>query len=176
MPVVGVPHLLSLADLTAPQIHRVLVHAHTLKHISQPWLAPQGSVPVKAGQLRLPSQSLFNKSIALLFSKRSTRTRVSAETAAGLLGGRALFLGKDDIQIGVNETVRDSSRVIGGFCQGVFARVGEHSEIEASLLLCSRTPHLLTPRCNRNMQSTHLSPCSMLSHPSGIRHKFWPTF
>ena len=80
----------------------------------------------------MPSQSLFSKSIALLFSKRSTRTRVSAETAATLLGGRALFLGKEDIQLGVNESVRDSARVIGGMCQGIFARVGEHSEIEVS--------------------------------------------
>lgn len=78
----------------------------------------------------MPSQSLFNKSIALLFSKRSTRTRVSAETAAVLLGGRALFLGSEDIQIGVNESVRDSARVIGGMCQGIFARVGAHEEIE----------------------------------------------
>jgi len=78
----------------------------------------------------MPSQSLFNKSIALLFSKRSTRTRVSAETAATLLGGKALFLGSEDIQLGVNESVQDSSRVIGGMCQGIFARVGAHEEIE----------------------------------------------
>jgi len=65
-----------------------------------------------------------------LFSKRSTRTRVASETAAVLLGGRALFLGREDIQIGVNESVRDSARVIGGMCQGIFARVGEHEEIE----------------------------------------------
>ncbi|KAI6008704.1 Aspartate/ornithine carbamoyltransferase [Pisolithus orientalis] len=78
----------------------------------------------------MPSQSLFNKSIALLFAKRSTRTRVSAETAAVLLGGRALFLGREDIQLGVNETPRDTARVIGGMCQGIFARVGAHEEIE----------------------------------------------
>ncbi|KAG8824404.1 ornithine carbamoyltransferase, partial [Serendipita sp. 400] len=66
----------------------------------------------------------------MLFSKRSTRTRVSAETAAVLLGGRALFLGRDDIQLGVNESARDTARVLGGMCQGIFARVGDHSEIE----------------------------------------------
>ncbi len=129
----AVPHLMTLADLSPAQITRLLSHAHHLKQISRPWLAPQ-----KRGsktQLRMPSQSLFMKSIALLFSKRSTRTRVSAETAATLLGGRALFLGRDDIQIGVNESVRDSARVIGGMCQGIFARVGDHSEIEVSTLL-----------------------------------------
>jgi ornithine carbamoyltransferase len=124
-----VPHLMTLADLSAPQIRRAVSHAYHLKQLSTPWLAPQlGSG--KQPRLRMPSQSLFNKSIALLFSKRSTRTRVAAETAALLLGGRALFLGKDDIQLGVNESPRDTARVLGGMCQGIFARVGDHSEIE----------------------------------------------
>ncbi|KAI6017851.1 Aspartate/ornithine carbamoyltransferase [Pisolithus marmoratus] len=125
----AVPHLMSLADLTAPQILRIVNHAHYLKQVSLPWLAPQSSSK-KSARLRMPSQSLFNKSVALLFSKRSTRTRVSAETAAVLLGGRALFLGREDIQLGVNETPRDTARVIGGMCQGIFARVGAHEEIE----------------------------------------------
>jgi len=55
---------------------------------------------------------------------------LAAETATTLLGGRALFLGKEDIQLGVNESVRDSARIIGGMCQGIFARVGDHEEIE----------------------------------------------
>jgi ornithine carbamoyltransferase len=55
---------------------------------------------------------------------------VSAETSAVLLGGRALFLGQEDIQLGVNESSRDTARVIGGMCQGIFARVGDHAEIE----------------------------------------------
>ncbi|KAI6152984.1 Aspartate/ornithine carbamoyltransferase [Pisolithus thermaeus] len=104
----AVPHLMSLADLTAPQILRIVNHAHYLKQVSLPWLAPQSSSK-KSPRLRMPSQSLFNKSVALLFSKRSTRTRVSAETAA---------------------SPRDTARVIGGMCQGIFARVGAHEEIE----------------------------------------------
>lgn len=127
-----VPHLMTLADLTGPQIQRVVSHSHVLKQISLPWLAPQSS-NMKQRNLRMPSQSLFNKSIALLFSKRSTRTRLSAETASGLLGGRALFLGREDIQLGVNESPRDTARVVGGMCQGIFARVGEHEEIEVRL-------------------------------------------
>ncbi|KZT38635.1 ornithine carbamoyltransferase [Sistotremastrum suecicum HHB10207 ss-3] len=145
----SVPHLMTLADLSVPQINRLVRHSFALKQLSTPWLKPmpRRSMPSitttksstgtglktkskKVNDLRLPSQSLFNKTIALLFSKRSTRTRVSAETAAVLLGGRALFLGKEDIQLGVNESVRDSARVLGGMCQGIFARVGDHSEIE----------------------------------------------
>ncbi|KAJ7283959.1 putative ornithine carbamoyltransferase precursor [Mycena rebaudengoi] len=127
----GPPHFLTLADLSVAQIKRLLAHSAVLKHNSQSWLAPQGTLSLKkTNNLRLPSQSLFNKTVAMLFSKRSTRTRVAAETSAVLLGGRALFLGREDIQLGVNESVRDSARVIGGMCQGIFARVGEHSEIE----------------------------------------------
>lgn len=126
-----VPRLMTLGDLTGPQITRILKHSYYLKQLSLPWLEPQGSTPSKQiSNLRMPSQSLFNKSIALLFSKRSTRTRLSAETSASLLGGRALFLGSQDIQLGVNETPRDTARVIGGMCQGIFARVGDHTEIE----------------------------------------------
>ncbi|KAA1470758.1 ornithine carbamoyltransferase 1 [Dentipellis sp. KUC8613] len=128
-----VPHLMTLADLTGPQILRAVTHAHYLKQISLPWLAPHHNVQGSGSRrerLRMPSQSLFNKSIALLFSKRSTRTRVSSETATVLLGGRALFLGSEDIQLGVNESARDTARVIGGMCEGIFARVGDHSEIE----------------------------------------------
>lgn len=132
-----IPHLLTLADLTGPQIRQLVSHSHRLKHQSLPWLQPKGSVPAKQlARLALPSQSLFNKTIALLFSKRSTRTRIAAETSASLLGGRALFLGQDDIQLGVNETPRDTARVIGGMCQGIFARVGGHEEIEVSAAGC----------------------------------------
>ncbi|KIM31353.1 hypothetical protein M408DRAFT_327591 [Serendipita vermifera MAFF 305830] len=125
------PHLMTLADLSVPQIQNVLTHALRLKNISQKFLMP--AKPQKISQKlhrEAPPQSLSHASIALLFSKRSTRTRVSAETASVLLGGRALFLGREDIQLGVNESARDTARVLGGMCQGIFARVGEHSEIE----------------------------------------------
>ncbi|KAF8966825.1 ornithine carbamoyltransferase 1 [Flammula alnicola] len=124
-------HLMSLADLSPAQINRVLTHSLALKHRSKPWLTPTPPTSHKSTKsLRLPSQSLFLKTIALLFSKRSTRTRIAAETSAELLGGRALFLGGDDIQLGVNESPRDTAQVIGSMCQGIFARVGDHSEIE----------------------------------------------
>jgi ornithine carbamoyltransferase len=126
---------MTLADLSPAQINRVLAHSYALKRQSLPWLEPQGIQRQKDPKFRLPPQSLFNKTIALLFSKRSTRTRLAAETSSVLLGGRALFLGRDDIQLGVNESPRDTARVIGGMCQGIFARVGEHAEIEVKLFL-----------------------------------------
>ncbi|KAG8746482.1 ornithine carbamoyltransferase [Ceratobasidium sp. 414] len=127
-----VPHLMTLADLSVGQLNRVLAHSASLKRISKPLLEPH-----TAGIRSLPTveQTLANKTVALLFSKRSTRTRVAAETSAVLLGGRALFLGREDIQLGVNESARDTVNVLGSMCQGVFARVGGHEEIEARPIL-----------------------------------------
>ena len=65
----------------------------------------------------------------MTFSKRSTRTRVSTEGAITALGGHPMFLGKDDIQLGVNESLYDTSIVISSMVSAWVARVGEHSEI-----------------------------------------------
>lgn len=126
------PHLMTLADLSVGQINRLIVHSLHLKRRSLPWLLPQ-KTGVKRDKMRLPSQSHFGKSIALLFSKRSTRTRLAAETSVEMLGGKTIFLGMEDIQLGVNESRRDTARVIGGMCQGIFARVGEHEDIEVGI-------------------------------------------
>ena len=162
---------MTLADLSPSQINGIVSHAHYLKHISLPWLSPQHS-GAKASKLRMPSQSLFGKSIALLFSKRSTRTRLSAETSTLLLGGKAVFLGKDDIQLGVNESARDTARVIGGMCQGIFARVGEHSEIEVSTtsLACIPPPdtECVTQELAQHSPVPVLNALSSLWHPTQV--------
>jgi ornithine carbamoyltransferase len=157
---------MTLADLSPSQITGIVSHAYYLKHISLPWLSPQQR-GVKAPKLRMPSQSLFSKSIALLFSKRSTRTRLSAETATVLLGGKAVFLGRDDIQLGVSESAGDTARVIGGMCQGIFARVGDHSEIEVR-----KTRLICIPRSNteRIKEIAEHSPVPVLNALSSLWH------
>jgi ornithine carbamoyltransferase len=155
---------MSMADLTGPQILRLVGHAHALKQVSLPWLAPQARNQ-KNARLRMPSQSLFNKSVALIFAKRSTRTRVSAETAAVLLGGRALFLGREDIQLGVNESPRDTARVLGGMCQGIFARVGDHEEIEVSSQSAFVAPVRTSPQ-----ELAKYSPVPVLNALSSLWH------
>jgi ornithine carbamoyltransferase len=123
------PHLITLADLSAAQINRFLIHSHNLKRTSLPLLRPFAGGKKPEDRTPGVSKALRDKSIALIFSKRSTRTRLAAETSTNLLGGNALFLAPSDIQLGVNESFRDSSRVIGGMCQGIFARVGKNAEI-----------------------------------------------
>lgn len=93
------PSFLSLADLSTPEITRLVALSHHFKSQCKP--------PVNA-----PSKlekSLADKTIGLLFSKRSTRTRVASETSTKLLGGHPMFLGPSDIQLGVNESLKDTS-------------------------------------------------------------------
>jgi ornithine carbamoyltransferase len=53
-------------------------------------------------------QPLLGQSMSMIFQKRSTRTRVSTETGIAMLGGHALMLGPQDVQLGVNETLKDT--------------------------------------------------------------------
>lgn len=72
---------------------------------------------------------LTGQSVSMLFQKRSTRTRVSTETGMGLLGGQSLFLGPSDIQLGVNESMRDTAEVLSRFNSLILARVFGHDDI-----------------------------------------------
>lgn len=65
----------------------------------------------------------------MTFSKRSTRTRVSTEAAVAAMGGHPMFLGKDDIQLGVNESLYDTSVVISSMVSCIVARVNGHSDV-----------------------------------------------
>lgn len=76
-----------------------------------------------------PSKPLTNHTVSMIFQKRSTRTRVSTETGMSLLGGHALFLGPSDIQLGVNESMRDTANVLSRFNSHILARVFAHDDI-----------------------------------------------
>jgi len=166
---------MSLADLSVKEINHVLHHSLILKHASKKLHNPlDPTKPGSRASLLVPTQSLARSTVALLFSKRSTRTRVAAETATVLLGGRALFLGREDIQLGVNETVADSARVLSSMCQGLFARVGAHSEVEVSPDLMESTNRPLNPMCSRNLHNTQAYLSSTLYPLTGIPPKSSP--
>ncbi|KAK1931797.1 Ornithine carbamoyltransferase [Phytophthora citrophthora] len=66
---------------------------------------------------------------SMIFQKRSTRTRISSEVGMHLLGGKGLFLSSDDIQLGVNETMKDTALVLSRFNSIILARVYGHKDI-----------------------------------------------
>ncbi|MDR0352500.1 MAG: ornithine carbamoyltransferase [Opitutaceae bacterium] len=73
---------------------------------------------------------LQHQTWAMIFSKSSTRTRVSFEVGIHELGGNPLFLNKGDIQLGRGETVADTARVLSRFVHGLVVRTFDHAEVE----------------------------------------------
>ncbi len=75
------------------------------------------------------SKALAGKSLAMIFQKPSTRTRVSFEVGMFQLGGQALFLGANDIQLHRGETISDTARVLSRYVHGIMARVFAHQDV-----------------------------------------------
>jgi ornithine carbamoyltransferase len=74
-------------------------------------------------------QALAGQTLAMIFQKPSTRTRVSFEVGMWQLGGFALYLSGTDLQIGRGETIADTARVLSRYCNGIMARVFGHADI-----------------------------------------------
>jgi len=72
---------------------------------------------------------LRGRSLAMIFEKPSTRTRVSLEVAASELGAHALYLSAGELQLGRGETIADTARVLSRYVHGITARVFSHSTV-----------------------------------------------
>ena len=79
---------------------------------------------------RIPHHYLEGQSLAMIFTKSSTRTRVSFEVGMYQLGGQALFLSSNDIQIGRGETIHDTANVLSGMVDAIMIRTFAHKDIE----------------------------------------------
>jgi ornithine carbamoyltransferase len=106
---------LTLQDFTYEELKFLLDTAMELKRAR------------KRGQIE---PLLFGKTLAMIFQKPSTRTRVSFEIAMSDLGGRALYLRWDDLQLGRGETIADTARVLSRYVDGIMARVFSHKDLE----------------------------------------------
>eukprot|EP00127_Corallochytrium_limacisporum_P007205 Clim_evm78s243 gene=Clim_evmTU78s243 len=111
----GLRHLVTLGEYSPERIRALLASSASLKQKFRSGVRDY--------------RPLQGHSMAMIFQKRSTRTRVSSETGMAWLGGHALFLGKDDIQLGVNESLYDTAKVLSGFNDVILARVFEHKTI-----------------------------------------------
>lgn len=108
-------HFLTLADFTKEELMYLIDLAMDLK-------AKQHS-----GE---PHRLLEGKTLAMIFEKASTRTRVSFETGIYQLGGHGLFLSKDDIQLDNGESLSDTSKVLSRYVDGIMIRTFAHETLE----------------------------------------------
>ena len=83
---------------------------------------------MKSGQYR--ERPLAGRTLAMIFTKSSTRTRVSFEVGSTQLGGHALFLSSRDIQLGRGEPIRDTARVLSRYVDGIMIRTFAHADVE----------------------------------------------
>ena len=108
-------HFLKETDFKRSELSKLFALARELKR--------------KRGRSASPAP-LKGQTWALIFSKSSTRTRVSFEVGIHELGGNPLFLNKNDIQIGRGETIEDTARVLSRFVHGLIVRTFDHSDVE----------------------------------------------
>ena len=112
----GLQHkdLLSIHDLTSEEVERILTMAQKLKRMQK---------------IGVPHEYCKGKTLAMLFSKASTRTRISFETGFHQLGGHAIYLSDKDSQIGRGEPIRDTARVLSRMVDGIMVRTFAHASV-----------------------------------------------
>ena len=133
----SVRHFLTLADLSAPELERLLARAGALKQ------APRAGA------------SLAGRVMAMLFEKSSTRTRVSFEAGMAQLGGASMFLSPRDLQLDRGEPIEDTARVIGRMVDVVVIRAHRHETVERF------ARHSRVPVINALTDAHH--PCQLLA-------------
>lgn len=127
--------LISLHDLTAKEVEELLSLGLKLKK------------ELKSG---IPHKILAGKTLGMIFTKSSTRTRVSFEVGMTQLGGYPLFLSSNDIQLGRGETIHDTAKVLERYLDGIMIRTYAHSDVlelaeEASIPVINALTDLLHP-------------------------------
>ncbi|MBT5031815.1 MAG: ornithine carbamoyltransferase [Proteobacteria bacterium] len=111
----NVRHFLTLMDLSSAELKSILSRAVELK------------TAIATGDVIAP---LSRKTLAMIFTKSSTRTRVSFDTGMRQLGGGSIFLSPNDSQLGRGEPIEDSARVISRMVDAVMIRTDEHQQVE----------------------------------------------
>ncbi len=133
-------HFLTLKDFTPAQLQQLMFRAIELKAMHQ------------AGEIFEP---LKNKTLAMIFEKSSTRTRISFEAGMTQLGGQALFLSSNDTQLGRGEPIADSAKVISSMVDGIMIRTFGHDIVETF------AQHSSVPIINALTDDYH--PCQLLA-------------
>jgi len=131
---------LTLADYTKEELHYFIDQALTLKEMQKN---------------HQDHQYLAGKTLALIFEKPSTRTRVSFEVGMFQLGGMAMFLGKDDVQLSNGESIADTAQTLSRYVDGIMIRTFDHEN------LIELANHATVPVINGLTDDFH--PCQVLA-------------
>ena len=138
-------NVLTVDDLTADELATVLERAADYKASRAP-------------------DAMAGRTLAMIFEKPSTRTRVSFETGATQLGGHAIFLGPDDIHLGRGEPVRDTARAVSRYVDVVMARLFDHADV------VEFGEYATVPVINGLTDAAH--PCQTLADLLTVRERF----
>ena len=135
-----IKHFINFDDLSLKELQGIIDQAISLKKEH------------KSGQI---NDTLKNKTLAMIFDKSSTRTRVSFEAGMTQLGGQSLFLSEKDIQLGRGEPITDSAIVISSMVDAVMLRLSLHEDI------IEFSKHSSKPVINALSDESH--PCQILA-------------
>ncbi|MFB6296256.1 MAG: ornithine carbamoyltransferase [Halobacteriales archaeon] len=141
------PHVIDVDDIE--DVEAVLDRAAGLKRAS------------RGGE---PLRYLADRTLAMFFENPSTRTRISFETGMTRLGGHAIMLTPDDMQLGRGEPIRDTARALSCYVDAVMARVSDHET------LAELAAHATVPVINGLTDDAH--PCQTLADLLTIRETF----
>ena len=136
----SVRHFLNLLDLSPAEIEHIIYRGIELRQMQH------------RGEIYRP---FVGRTLAMIFEKSSTRTRVSFETGMGQFGGHAIFLSSKDSQLGRGEPISDSAKVISSMVDIIMIRTFEHAMIEEF------AKHSSVPVINALTDSFH--PCQLLA-------------
>ncbi len=139
-------HFLDLADIPAATLREILDNAHALKK-----------------QKFTPPQILEGLSLAMVFDKKSTRTRISFEVAMKQLGGHTVVMGMNEMQISGSESVEDTANVLSRFVDAVMIRMGDHGAL-TELAKYSKIPVI-------NGLTDYSHPCQIMADMMTIEEK-----
>jgi ornithine carbamoyltransferase len=145
-----VKHLLSIEKLAPADMEKILADAVVMKR--------------ERGRHRV--KPLAGQTWALIFSKSSTRTRVSFEVGVAELGGRPMFLNAGDIQLGRGEPIKDTARVMGRMLHGAVFRTFAQRDVEEFAQFSG------IPTINALTDEEH--PCQILADIQTIQEKLGP--
>jgi ornithine carbamoyltransferase len=141
-----VKHLISIKDVSKEEIYSLIALAKDIKANSAKY-----------------ANTMHRKTLAMIFEKPSLRTRVSFETGMNKLGGHAIYLNKEDIQLGRGETIADTARVTSRYVDLIMARTFEYSTVD------ELAKNSTVPVINGLTNSDH--PCQILGDLMTIQEK-----